>query len=131
MPRRLTCLLGGLCLLVPATLACSSNNSGSGPRRVVQIVQTDDGCTPDNVAVAPGEALRFEVRNDGKKDHEVEGISGTKFEETTVPAGRTRNVDYTAPSKPGQQQVKCYIPKGATTIIQINVGAAPAATPAR
>lgn len=108
----------GLTLLVPLAAACGDD---SGPRRTVQIVQADDGCTPASIDLATGEAVTFEVRNDGKKDREVEGIDGTKLDEVLVPSGRTRNISYDAPSSPGTVKVKCYIPGGNSTIIELKV----------
>lgn len=111
-----------LVILILALVATLSACSGdSGPRRTVQLVQTDDSCTPATVDVRPGEAIRFEIRNDGKKDREVEGIEGMNLEEVIVPAGRTRSTDYDAPKKEGVQKIKCYIPGGSTTIIEVNV----------
>jgi hypothetical protein len=121
MPRRYLYLLAGIVLVPLVALACS--NSDNSPRTEVAITQTDDGCTPTSVNVSPGEKLRLAVRNDGKKDHEVEGTEGTKLEEVLVPAGRTRNVDYTVPNNKDVRKIKCYIPGGSTTIIQLVPGA--------
>lgn len=115
---RFVLLALGLTLLVPFAAACGDD---SGPRRTVQIVQADDGCTPASIDLKTGEAVTFEVRNDGKKDREVEGIDGTKLDEVLVPSGRTRNISYDAPSSPGTAKVKCYIPGGNSTIIELKV----------
>lgn len=102
-----------------AIAACGASDSAD--RRVIQIVQTDDTCSPAAIDLAIGEKVRFEVKNEGGKDREVEGIDGTKLEELLIPSGRTRNINYTAPSSAGTQKVKCYTPGGASTIIEINV----------
>jgi len=68
-----------------------------------------------------GKKVKFEVKNDGKKDQEVEGIDGTKLEELLIPSGKTRSINYTAPKEAGEQKVKCYAPGGASTIVTINV----------
>ncbi len=99
--------------------ACSSSGSASG--RTITITQSDDGCTPDTIDVRPKESVTFEVKNAGKKDHEVEGVEGMKLEELLVPSGRSRTIGYTAPASAGTQKIKCYIPAGSTTIIQVNV----------
>jgi plastocyanin len=99
--------------------ACGSGDSAD--RRTVQITQTDDTCTPASIDLAVGEKVKFEVKNEGKKDQEVEGIDGTKLEETLIPSGKTRSLNYTAPSEAGTQKVKCYTPGGASTIIELNV----------
>lgn len=100
-------------------VACSSDSGGS--RRVVAITQTDDGCAPANIDLTTSERVKFEVKNDGKKDREVEGIDGTKLEEVLVPSGRTRSLNYTAPGSAGIAKIKCYIPGGSTTIIELAV----------
>jgi uncharacterized cupredoxin-like copper-binding protein len=122
MSRLLAFALFGA-ILSAAGAACSDD---SGPRRVIQLTQADDGCSPASVDLHTGEAVTFVVKNEGKKDREVEGIDGTRLEELLVPSGRTREVDYDAPSKEGTGKVKCYIPGGSTTIIELNVSGAPA-----
>src|SRR5262245_9461652 len=93
--------------------ACSDDDDDAGgERRTVAITQRDDACDPKALTAKPGEKLRFEVKNEGKKDQEVEGIEGTSLEEVLVPSGKTRTVNYTAPSKEGTQKIKCYTPSG-------------------
>ncbi|HEX6032684.1 MAG TPA: cupredoxin domain-containing protein [Tepidiformaceae bacterium] len=110
-----------IALALPLSVTAAACDSDGGDRRVIQIVQTNDSCTPETVQVATGEKVRFEVRNDGSKDKEVEGIEGMKLEELLVPAGRTRNLNYTAPDQAGTEKLKCYIPGGASTIIEVQV----------
>ena len=105
-------------ILASFAAACGGD---SGPRRTIKITQTDEGCTPASIDLATGEKVKFEVKNDGKKDREVEGIDGTKLEEVLVPSGRTRSLDYTAPSAAGAGKIKCYIPGGNTTIIELAI----------
>jgi uncharacterized cupredoxin-like copper-binding protein len=38
-----------------------------------------------------------------------------------VPAGKTRRLNYTAPSRESVQKLKCYVPGGASTIIELRV----------
>lgn len=102
----------------PLLAACGG---GDSDRRVVRIVQADDACTPAVIDAKAGEKLRFEVKNEGKKDHEVEGIDGTKLEELLVPAGRTRKINYTVPGEEGVSKIKCYIPGGSSTIIEVRI----------
>jgi len=120
MNRIMTALLVCVALFILLGTACSSSG-GNG--RQVAITQTDDGCTPQSVQAASGEKLTFKIENQGKKDHEFEGVNGTKVPEVEVPAGHTRTVDYTAPKQAGTtQQIKCYIPNGSTTLITVTVG---------
>jgi hypothetical protein len=115
---RFAIILGAAALALPLVAACGGDDAD---RRVIQVTQTDDGCTPDSIDLASGEKVKFEVANQGGRDKEFEGINGTKLDELLVPAGKTRNVNYTAPKSPGTTQIKCYIPGGATTLIALNV----------
>lgn len=120
--------LSGLALaaagIVVLATACAA--SGEGGRQVA-ITQGSDGCTPGSVSVTPGEKLQLVVKNEAKSDYEVEGIDGTKLEEVVVPEGRTRKVGYTVPSGSGTYKVKCYVPAGVSTIIELVAGAGAAA----
>lgn len=100
--------------------ACGGSRD-TGPRRTVDITQTDEACTPDAITVTPGEKISFAVRNDGKKDREVEGVDGMKLEELIVPAGKQRSIDWTAPGKTGTQKMKCYVPGGSTVMVEVSV----------
>lgn len=112
-------------LIAGAALAAACGG-GSTSRRTINITQADTGCTPTSIALSPGEAVALVVKNDGNKDHEIEGINGTRVDEVLVPAGRTRTIDYDAPSTAGTHEVKCYIPGGTTTILKLNVEGASA-----
>ncbi len=120
MPR-LPLIAPAVALLAVLAAALAACGDSGGERRVIQITQNDDACTPQTIDVKGGEKIRFEIKNEGRKDHEVEGIEGTKLEELLVPAGRTRNLDYTAPKQEGTQKIKCYIPAGSATIIEVKV----------
>lgn len=102
--------------------ACAS--SGAGGRKV-EITQKDDGCTPTSIAVTPGEKLNLVVKNASTNDaYEVEGIDGTKLEEFVVHKGTTRSAGYTVPSGTETRKVKCYVPAGPSTIIELVAGGA-------
>lgn len=118
---KLPLVLIALSLPLAAGLAACGTDDSGGDRRVIQMIQTDETCTPASVELAAGERVRFEVRNQGSKDKEVEGIEGMKLEELLVPAGKTRNLNYTAPREAGVQKMKCYVPGGASTVIEIQV----------
>jgi hypothetical protein len=119
--RLAVALLAFAALFVSSLAACGTDD---GNRRVVAITQTDDGCLPGKIELATGEKVQFEITNDGKKDREVEGIDGTKLEEVLVPSGKTRSINFTAPTSPTTQKVKCYVPGGNTVLIELNVTAA-------
>lgn len=111
-------LLGAIAGAFILLAACGGDDSD---RRVIQIVQGDELCTPESIDLAPGEKVKFEVKNEGSKDKEVEGIEGTKLEEILVPSGKTRTLNYTAPNEAGTAKVKCYVPGGANNIITLNI----------
>lgn len=97
--------------------ACAG--SGAGGRKV-EITQKNDGCSPKTIAVTPGEKLNLVVKNDSSSDaYEVEGIDGTKLEEVVVHKGKTLSLGYTVPSGAGTYKVKCYVPAGTSTIINL------------
>ncbi len=101
--------------------ACQSSGAGG---REVRITQTDNGCTPTSISVTPGEKLKLVVKNDSSKDYEVEGIEGTSLEELVIPKGLTRTPGYTVPSGEGVHKIKCYVPGGVSTIIELTAGSA-------
>jgi plastocyanin len=110
-------------------LASACAQSGAGGREVA-ITQANAGCSPASVSVQPGEKLQFVVKNDSDRDvYELEGIEGTKLEEFAVPGGRTRRVGYTVPGAAnGTYKLKCYVPAGPTTIIELVAGEGGAVT---
>jgi hypothetical protein len=104
--------------LVGLASACGSSSGGG---REVEIIATDSGCSPALVTATTKEKLTFKVVNQAKGDRELEGIEGTKLAEVLIPSGRTRSINYTTPSGAGTQKLKCYIPGGPTTIIEVRV----------
>lgn len=115
--RRLTYAIAVIAAAV--LVACSSSGGG----REIEVVATDQGCTPATVSAAPKEKLTFKFVNNANSDRELEGIEGTKLEEVLIPKGRTRSINYTTPSEAGTVKLKCYIPGGPTTIIEVKVAA--------
>lgn len=124
--RRASAVIAAVSLVWLAA-ACASSGAGG---REIQITQRDDGCTPARVDVAPGEKLKLVVKNESSRDYEIEGIDGTNLEELIVPEGLTRTPGYTVPDGDGTHKIKCYVPTGPTTIIELVAGAAGAAAPA-
>jgi uncharacterized cupredoxin-like copper-binding protein len=113
------CLTAGAALLL---LGCGASGAGG---REVNITQTDDGCTPTSVEATPGEKLNLKVKNETGDIYEIEGIDGAKLEEVIVPEGRTRSIGYNVPDSGGTTKLKCYVPGGASTIIEVNAGEGP------
>ncbi len=102
-----------------ALVSACGGSSGGG--REIEIVASDSGCTPASVTASAKEKLTFKVVNQAKGDRELEGIEGTKLDEVLIPAGRTRSINYTTPSGTGTQKLKCYIPGGPTTVIELRI----------
>jgi len=110
-----------------ALLAAACTASGEGGRAVT-ITQGDEGCTPARIEATPGEKLKLVVKNESDRDYEVEGIDGMKLEEVVVPKGRTREPGYKVPTEPGTHKIKCYVPGGPNTIIEVVAGSGAAPT---
>ncbi len=102
--------------IVALAAACTSSGAGG---REVRITQREDGCTPTSIPVTAGEKLKLVVQNESKKDYELEGIDGTSLQEMIVPEGRTRTPGYTVPSGAGIHKIKCYVPAGVSTVIEL------------
>ncbi len=119
-PRPVLVLISALVAGAVLLLACG----GGGGGREVAITAMDDSCTPTSLSARAGEKLTFVVKNEAKGDREIEGIEGTRLEEVLVPSGRTRKLNYTVPSSGSTQKLKCYIPGGPQTIIEIQVESA-------
>jgi hypothetical protein len=109
-------LASGAALLI---LGCGASGAGG---REVNITQADDGCTPTSIEATPGEKLNLVVKNDTGDIYEIEGIEGAKLEEVIVPEGRTRSIGYDVPDSGGTSKVKCYVPGGPATIIEVRAG---------
>ena len=113
--------LAGAALGLVLLTACTESGAGG---REVNITQGDDACSPTTVDVTAGEKLQFVVKNDSSNDvYELEGIEGTKLEEFVVPSGKTRKSGYTVPGDAnGTYKIKCYVPAGPSTIIDLVAG---------
>ncbi len=112
-------LLGALFLA-----ACAASGAGGRP---VAVTQLDDGCAPTVIEAIPGEKLDLRVKNETGKTYEIEGIDGTNLQEVLVPEGRERSVGFNVPDSGGTFNVKCYVPGGVSTIIEIRAGEGSAA----
>jgi plastocyanin len=99
-------------------LANACGSSGEGGREV-QITQSEDGCTPTRIEAATGEKLKFVMTNETGGIYELEGEEGTEFEEVVVPEGKSRSAGFTVPDEEGAYPLKCYVPDGVETIIEV------------
>lgn len=102
--------------LLSALVACGSSGEGG---RAVDITQRDDGCAPTSVHVVAGEKLKLVVKNESSDDYEIEGEEGAKLEEVVVPKGKTRTPGFTVPESGAVSKLKCYVPGGVSTIIEL------------
>ena len=119
---------GLVAVAVALALAAACSSSGAGGREV-RITQRDDGCDPTSISVTPGEKLKLVVKNESSKDYEIEGIEGAKLEELVIPKGKTRSPGYTVPQGAGVHKLKCYVPAGPSTIIELTAGDGAAGQP--
>lgn len=116
MKRMMRLVVAGIAVGVAAA-ACSESGAGG---REINITQTDDGCAPTTISVDGGEKLQFVVANESGHDvYEVEGIEGTRLEEFIVPSGKTRKAGFTVPGGDGTYKLKCYVPSGPETVIDL------------
>ena len=104
--------------IVTLVLAIACGSSGEGGRQV-QITQSEDGCTPTRIEADTGEKLKFVMTNETGGIYELEGEEGTEFEEVVVPEGKTRSAGFTVPDEAGTYPLKCYVPDGVETIIEV------------
>jgi uncharacterized cupredoxin-like copper-binding protein len=67
---------------------------------------------PGVITVAAGTEVTFVIENEGTVDHEFESAEKGEagIEEVLIPPGRTRRVNWTAPSRPASYQVYCDLP---------------------
>lgn len=106
--------LGAILVLVAA---CTSGTAA----REIEVVAERDACRPAAIEVRAGERVNFVVANRSGGDRELEGIDGTRLEEVKLPKDSTRTIAWTAPSAAGMQKLKCYVPGGQATIIEVMV----------
>jgi len=117
-------------VIAVATVACSSNETGSGGSdpRMIEVRMSDDlRFDPATIAVAPGETVRFELINEGEAVHEFligdeaaqaefeeEMASGEMHHDTdagmAVDPGQTETFDYTFPDTAGELLAGCHEP---------------------
>lgn len=94
---------------------CSLTAVGGGVEIPVTAGERGDGrmyFEPDVITVTAGTEVTFVIRNEGKQDHEFESIEAGEagIEEMLIPPGRTRKVNWTAPSEQGTYAVYCDLP---------------------
>ena len=111
---RLPAILG-LLLLSGILTSCGLTEVSGGNEIPIMADERADGTMffePKVVTVRTGEKVTFVVTNQGKNDHEFESIEEGEagIEEVLIPAGKTRRVAWTAPSKPGTYPVYCDLP---------------------
>jgi len=119
VPRHAPLLAIGLLALVPGLAACGSSDEGSSDTAgAVEVVSTNDACTPARTTFAPGKvklavknggssATELYVYEDGKVLTEVENVGpGTSRSLTAdLKAGKA----YELACKPGGKDIKVPI----------------------
>ncbi|HWI65824.1 MAG TPA: cupredoxin domain-containing protein [Symbiobacteriaceae bacterium] len=92
--------------LTLAAVALAAAGCGTASGREIPIEMTNYKLAPAMVEVKAGETVQFVLTNKSDAEHEYESDDG-KFEEVLVPAGKTRKVAWTAPSKAGEYEFEC------------------------
>jgi uncharacterized cupredoxin-like copper-binding protein len=128
-------------LAICALAACKSPTGAQSDAREIRIVMTDFKYEPDQIAVKPGERVRFVLVNQGTVEHELVLGDQAKQDqheaemakgghhmgngpgEKSVAAGKTDRMEFTFPSQPGTLIYGCHVPghwtsgmKGTVTI---------------
>ena len=126
----------GICfslLLIPVLAACGLTAVGGGEE--IYIVAGEDGggmyFEPAVITVPADAEVTFVVKNEGAVDHEFEsnerGEAG--IDEIIIPPGRTRRVNWTAPSEAGTYPIYCDLPGHRAAGMELTLVVAEPATP--
>ncbi len=131
--------LVSLLLLAPlAFVACASLTAVGGGQEIVIVAGERDGkmyFEPEVITVPVNAEVTFVIKNEGTMDHEFESIEKGEagIQEIIIPPGRTRRVNWTAPSEPATYPVYCDLPghraAGMELTLQVVEQAAPGETP--
>jgi uncharacterized cupredoxin-like copper-binding protein len=128
-------------MLAPLVLAGCPSSTGQSDVREIRIVMTEFKYDPPQIAVKPGEKVRFVLVNQGTVEHELilgdqakqdeheaemaKGghTMGNKPGEKSAAAGKTERLEFTFPAQPGSLIYGCHVPghwasgmKGSVTI---------------
>ena len=110
-------LVVGVCLSLLLSLVfvgCSLTAVGGGEEIHIVAGERDGRMffEPDVITVPVGTRVTFVIKNEGTVDHEFESIEKGEagIEEIIIPPGRTRRVNWTAPSEPATYPVYCDLP---------------------
>jgi plastocyanin len=95
-----------LLLLAPLCAALALTGCATPSGREIKIEMTEYKLTPAQVEVKPGEQITWVLENKGTVDHEFESDEG-QLAEAVVPPGKTKNVAWKAPTKPGTYTFEC------------------------
>jgi uncharacterized cupredoxin-like copper-binding protein len=122
-----------VCALLAAPLllsGCSLATVSGGDEIRIVADEHGDGMSfePSEITVAPGTKVTFVIKNEGSVDHEFESIEAGEagIDEIFIPAGRTRRVNWTAPSEAATFKVYCDLPGHRAAGMEITLKVAPA-----
>ena len=109
---RLSAVLAGSVFLL---VACST-----GGGREIEIIATNDGCTPAKITASTNEKLTFVMKNQASGDRgSWKAWKAPSWKRCWCLAGRTRIFNHTTPKEATTEKLKCYIPGGPSTIIDL------------
>ena len=117
----------GLSLLLAG---CGLTSVSGGQEIDIRAGERADGTMyfePKKLMVPADAGVTFVVRNEGKVDHEFESIEKGEagIEEVLIPGGRTRRVNWTAPSEPATYPVYCDLPGHRAAGMELTVEVTP------
>jgi uncharacterized cupredoxin-like copper-binding protein len=104
-----------LLLLLSLVFAGCSLTAVGGGEEIPIVAGERDGemfFEPDVITISAGAEVTFVIKNEGIVDHEFESIEKGEagIEEIIIPPGRTRRVNWTAPSHEATYPVYCDLP---------------------
>lgn len=91
-----------------ATAAARLGAAAPEPARVIEVTAREYRFEPKVLHVKPGEQVTVRLRNAGTEKHEWEA-DGLHAEIKPVEPGRTGEVTFTAPMKPGTYEFACHV----------------------
>jgi uncharacterized cupredoxin-like copper-binding protein len=99
----------GVGLMALSVVGASGAQAAAAAKpRVIEVRARDHRFMPRVIRVKPGERVKVYLRNLGREKHEWE-LAEMHAEVRPVAPGKTGEVTFTAPSKPGTYEFACHV----------------------
>jgi uncharacterized cupredoxin-like copper-binding protein len=96
-------------LMALCAVGASGAQAAAAPKpRVIEVRAREYRFMPRVIRVKPGERVKVYLRNVGREKHEWE-LEEMHVEIRPVAPGKTGEVTFTAPSKPGTYEFACHV----------------------